>query len=379
MKHKRMTIAAGCLLLTLGLFVGCGGQAGEKEYEKGLKAWKQGDLVQARTLLEKASGRLSGEARKAAAYNDLGLILWQLGETETAAEAFTSACDLSETVTSARLNLATALFHCGRYDEAKISLRMFMGQFPENKDALALQSLIAAEKRDWAQAARVMADAVSADPGDPAAQNALALAELHHKQNSTTAINRLKQIASQHPDYAPARYNLAVIYDQWLNDTAKALPHYQAYLEKAGAEGTHVEVAQQAVARINRGGASAGSMNEAEASKYFTDGYRLLNEKKYTESIIQFRKAVSADPRHKNSYYNMGMAYYSLKKYDESSKALRNAVRIDPQFADARYVLVLSQITLKNWDVAEREAKALQAVDATRGKQMLDYISQSRN
>ncbi|MBN2164380.1 MAG: tetratricopeptide repeat protein [Pontiellaceae bacterium] len=378
MKNKRMILATGTLLIALGMFVGCGGQAGEKEYEKALKAWRQGDLVQARTLLEKATTRLSGDARKSSAYNDLGLVLWKLDEPNEAAQAFSSACDLSESVTHARLNLARALFQSGDIDNARISLRMFTGEFPEDKDALALQSLIAAEKRDWAQSVRVMSDAVEKDPDDPAARNALVLAELNHDQDSAQAIRKLQLIISRNPDYAPAVYNLAMIYDQWENDASKAVTAYRNYISKADEAAPHVETAKQAIARMTQTGGSTNVGAEA-AANYFREGARLLNEKKFAESITAFSQAVNADPRHKNSYYNMALAYYSLRKFNDSASAARGALRIDSGFADARYMLVLSYVQLKNWDAAEREAKTLQGVDSTRGSEMLDYISKSRN
>ena len=210
-----MILSAG-VVLTLALFVGCGERSGEKEYNKAVAAWKAGDLVRARTLFEKSIRKTSGSEKKSVALNQLGLILWELGETEAAADTFSTSCNLTESLTGANLNMAIALFHAGRADEAEVALNNVLGNNPKNETALAMLGLIEMQKRNWARASAELTKTVKQNPNSPAGQNALALAELHTHQNSSTAVQRLKQIISAYPDYAPAIYNLAAINDQWL-------------------------------------------------------------------------------------------------------------------------------------------------------------------
>ncbi len=377
MNKNRIVIVGTATALLLAVFAGCSGDAGEKEYNKAMKAWKKGDLVQARTLFEKATGRLSGNARKSEAYNDLGRVLWQMEEPQAAAVAFDEACTLSEAISDAWLNLALAQFHTGDLDGATKSLSLYLGEYPDSQTAISLQSLVAAKKKNWDQSSRLIAQVIQRNPSDPATQNMLALAELNRGQSSDQVIALLKSIMEADPGYTPAIYNLAVIYDQWRQDKASALHYYTAYTEKAGQSGTHMADAQKAIERLSTA-PDTPEVDMAQAVKFMTEGARLHEAKKYTEAIEQFRKAIEINPGQKNAYYNMGLAYYSLQEFDEAVQSCQSAINIDPGFANARYMLALSYLQQKKWAYAEREAKALAELDAKRGEELLAYIKKSR-
>ena len=381
MKNKKMmTVAAsGCLILVM--FAGCGARSGEKEYNKAVEAWKDGDLVRARTLFEKSIRKTSGNEKKSVALNQLGLILWELGEAEAAAEVFSKSCNLTDSLTGANLNQGIALFHAGRTDEAEVALNNVLGDNPKNETALAVLGMIEMQKRNWAGAAQELSKTVNLNPRSPAGHNALALAELHQHQNSEAAVKRLKQLVSAFPDYAPAAYNLAVIYDQWLNNASAAKSWYQQYLKVAGESGTHTGDAEKAIERLSNSGSRPTPTvtgNPDAAVRFMTEGARLHAAQKYTDAVSQFQKAIQADPSQKNAYYNMCLAYYALGKYADAASACNGALRVDPQFADARYMSSLSYFQLKQWDDAEREAKALSKVDPKRGEDMLKHIANAR-
>ncbi|MEA2069508.1 MAG: tetratricopeptide repeat protein [Verrucomicrobiota bacterium] len=370
MKNKKAFLVTGCLLATLLMFIGCGERAGEKEYGKAMAAWKAGELVQAQSLLEKSIRKTSGNEKKSIAWNQLGLILWNLGKTAEAAEAFNESCVLSESLTGANLNLGIALFHANRFDEAEVALNNVIGENAKNQTALAMLGLISAQKQDWTDASKALAEAVKANPQNPAGQNALALAELQH--NSNTAIQRLKQLVSAYPDYAPAAYNLAVIHEQKLGSKSAALDWYRQYLQRAGTDGSHVAAATQAIARLD---ATPATKSNPDAAKgYMTEGSALLAAKKFNAAISQFEQAIETDPSQKFAHYNLGYAYFNLDKHNEAAKAFVSALKLDPRYADARYMLSYSYFQLRKWKDAEREAKELVKVDKVRGEQMLNYI-----
>jgi tetratricopeptide (TPR) repeat protein len=367
----------------LATFVGCGGRSGEKEYNKATEAWKDGDLVRARTHFEKAIRKMSGSENKSVAENKLGLVLWQLGEVDAAAEAFNESCALSESLTGANLNLGIALYHAGRLDEAEVALNNVLGDNPKNETALSMLGLMAAQKRDWAGASKTISRAVAAKPSNPAAQNALVLTELNSNRDTDLAISRLNKVVSAYPDYAPAAYNLAVIYDHWIGDQTAATGWYQEYLRKSGSDGSHVEAARQAIARLGGQTATgpdtaAQQTDPAAAARYMAEGAKRHQEQKYTDAIEQYRKALDADPMQKNAYYNMGLAYYALKKYPETEQACLRALKVDPGFVDAQYMLALAYVQQGKWNDAEREANILAGLDATRGDEMLKYITSAR-
>jgi tetratricopeptide (TPR) repeat protein len=379
MKNKNVMLTAGGLMLTLVMFIGCGEKAGQKEYEKAMAAWKKGDLVRARSLLEKSIRKTSGNEKKSVVWNQLGLVLWKLGEAQAAADAFGKSCNLTESFTGANLNHGVALYQSGKYEEAEVALNNVIGEDPKNQTALATLGLIQMQKRDWAGATRELSKTVVVNPRDPGSQNALALAELHQNRNGNAAITRLKQLLAAHPDYAPALYNLGVIYDQWLNNRSEAMDAYKRYLRLVGPEGARAKEATAALTRLGEGGSvPAPKTDPAAAARFIAEGSRLYAAKDYKGAADQYLKAAQADPTQKNAHYNLSLAQYALKNYPAAVQACNEALNMDPDYADARYMLSLSYFQLRKWNDAEREAKTLQKVDAKRGGDMLKHIESAR-
>ena len=377
MKNKKAYFTAAGVAAALLMFIGCGERTGEKDYNKAMDAWQSGELARAEGLMENAIRKTPGNEKKSVAWNQLGLILWELGKVEEAAEAFNESCALAESLSGANLNLGVSLYHAGRYDEAEVALNNVLGEDPKNPTALAMLGMIAAQKQDWVDAARALGSAANVNPRDPAGINAYALAEL--SQNRASAVNRLKSLVSTYPDYAPAAYNLGMIHEQILRDPQAALGWYRQYLQKAGTTGSHVEAANQAIARLTGEGQPARPKTDPVAAKRFTaEGVKQLTAGKYNAAITNFEQAIAADPNQKESHYNMGYAYFQLKKYDQAAAAFQNAIKIDPAYADARYNLAFAYCQQRNWRDAERQAKELVKLDKTRGEQMLNYISENR-
>lgn len=383
MKKASLTIFFGGFLFLLALFSGCGDRSGEKEFNQAMKLAESGDLVRAQGQLEKAVRKLSDRERKAIAENELGIVLWKLGKKDQALESFSESCSLSGEITGANENLAIALCQAGRLDEAEFELTKILNEQPKNPTALLYLGIVQMERRNWAGAAKEIAKEVRANPKSPAAQNALALAELHQRQ-AETAIQRLKQLLAASPGYAPAAYNLAAIYDQWMHNSAAAIGWYRQYLEKSGGQGAFADRARQAIARLGGGGkpssptAKAGADKTERAARYVSEGVKLYSAKKYDEAADRCRRAVALDPASKRAQYNLGLCLYALGNYAPAARAFDAAVKIDPRFADARYMLALTLAKQTKWDDAEREAKALKQLDPTRGKSLLEYISKVR-
>lgn len=384
MNNKNLMILSGGLFVMFAMFSGCGERSGEKEYGKAMESWRGGDLVRARTLLEKSIRKSSGNEKKSVAYNQLGVILWQLKETDAAIEAFGKSCNLTEEQTGANVNMGVALLQAGRLDEAEVVLNNVLGDNPKNATALATMGLLEMRRKNWNKASQNVAGALRTQPRDPASQNAQALIELHATGNSDAAISRLKQLLAAYPEYAPPAYNLATIYDQWQNNAVVAQLWYNQYLQKAGENGSHADGAKKAMARL----AASGSQNSATtpnkpdpqtAARFIAEGSKLHGAGKFSEAVRQYGLALQADPSQKTAYYNMGLSHYELKQYAEAAQACRNAIKLDSSFADARYMLALSCVQQQNWPEAEREIEALKRVDPTKAAIVQKYLSSVRN
>jgi tetratricopeptide (TPR) repeat protein len=383
MNNKKIVALGGGLLVMLTLFFGCGEHAGEKEYNKAVASWKDGDYSRAQGQMEKAIRKLADKEKKAVANNELGIILWNLDKQELAVEKFKESCRLTGELTGANLNLGIALFYVGQLEQAEFEFTKILSEQPDNATVRAFIGLIHMEQKNWASAAEVVSSGLKSNPSDPAGQNALALTELHLGENSASAINRLKQTITVYPDYAPAAYNLAVIYDQWLSNKSAALSWYKQYLGKAGTEGEFSDVATKAITRLE--GTSTNSSDSAikktypeAAAEYIAQGSKLHTEKKYREAIALYTKAVQADSSQKTAYYNMGLSHYELKNYKEATASYNQALELDNNFSNARYMLSLSYAKQSKWKDAEREAKILKDSAPAQGTAMLKYISDMR-
>lgn len=384
MKNKKLLVIGGGTLLLITMFFGCGERSGEKEYNKAMASWRGGDLVRAQGQLEKAIRKLSGHEKKSVANNQLGIILWNLDKPDQAIAVFSESCRLAEQLTGANQNLGLALYHAGELEQAEFELTKILNEQPTNSIVRSALGMIKMQKKDWKSAAKEIASNLRTNPNNPAGQNALALTELHMNKNSDVAVKRLKQLVSAYPDYAPAAYNLAVIYDQWLPNNSAARGWYKQYLQKAGAEGAHADIAQQAIARL--GGKVETTRRSPKkqtypgaASKYITEGSKLHADKNYSEAVKLYEMAIQADPSQMTAYYNLSLSLYELKQYSKAAKACKDALNLDSGFANARYMLALSYAQQRKWNDAEREANILKQADVVRGESLLKYISAARN
>ena len=77
--------------------------------------------------------------------------------------------------------------------------------------------------------------------------------------------------------------------------------------------------------------------DEFTANEYFGRGNKLYDEKKYTEAIDEFSKAIQLDPHYKQAYTNRGVAYHDLKKDDEAFRDYNKAIQFDPNNKQAYY------------------------------------------
>lgn len=379
MKKKNLLIAGSGLCLLLTLFIGCGEQRGQKEYNKALASWKSGHLSRAQGQMQKAIRKLSDKEQKAVANNQLGIILWTLGKKEESVEKFGESCRLTGETSGANLNYGIALYQTGQLDPAMIELTQILNEEPRNATAHTFMGLIHIQQKEWQKAMTALSMGLKDNPSNPAGQNALALAQLHLNSSSDAAVARLKQIVAAYPDYTPAAYNLAMIYDLWLNDPPTALGWYRQYLQKAESGSAQANQANEAIARLEQPSSeNKGQPPRAVTEPYIAAGSKLHTAEKYTQAIVQYKKAIQADPSQAKAHYYLGLSYYELKKYPESIRAYIEALKINPDDPDARYMLVLAYGKQGKWSDAEREAKALKQVNPKRGEAMLKYVSETR-
>ena len=361
-------------LSLLGLFLfllGCGDPSGQKEYAKAESLARRGELVRAQGEYKKAIRKLAQNEEKAKANNQLALLLWELGKNEEAIQHFKEACRLSNRLSTANQNLAIALFQTQKEAAAELEFRQILNENPEDATALFYLGLIQMHKKKNSAAISFFSKAQPIQ--HPEIQTALALATFKNTPHPGSALNQLKKVLSAFPNYLPAAYNLAVLYEQSLHQPESAKKYYTYYLNRGKKTAPKTKEVQEALARLQ--GSNNGSTS---AASYLAQGSRFYAAGKYREAVHQFEQALQLDPSSKTAYYNLGLSHYALKNYPSAAQAYQNALKQDPSFADARYMLALTYSQQCRWNDAKRETAILKKSDPKRASTLEKYITQNQ-
>ncbi len=90
------------------------------------------------------------------------------------------------------------------------------------------------------------------------------------------------------------------------------------------------------------------------SSLYNLLGSVLAANKKKTEALEQFQKAISADPDFSYPHSNIGNIFFMEKDFSQAEKAYLEAIRINPNHADAYNNIGILYKTQKQTDAAIR-------------------------
>jgi tetratricopeptide (TPR) repeat protein len=219
-------------VLVAVLFFGCGRKPGEKLYTDALAEWEAGNLVHARALLEKSIRRRAGSNDNADAYNRLGLLLWEMGNIDGAIDAFNESGRIDSGQYGPLCNLGVALSAKNDVEAAERAFREAALLQPDDPRPLAYAGVAYLKNEKWEDAGRNLRRALSRTPNDPQLQTLLAISELHTR-GTDVALRRLQAVVREHPDYAPAIFNVASIHLHWLQKPAIAKHAFELFLEKS--------------------------------------------------------------------------------------------------------------------------------------------------
>lgn len=334
-------------VLIAALFFGCDRKPGEAIYYEALAQWDAGNLVRARTLLEKSIRRRTGSRDNADAFNRLGLLLWEMDEPQNAAEAFNESLRVDPGQFAVLCNLGVALSAVNDLAGAERAFREAALLKPENPRPLAFAGVVYAGNKKWEDAVRNLHKALDRTPNDPKLQTAMALAELHTR-SAQPAVNRLRTVAKNNPDYAPALFNLGAIYSYRMGRTADAKTWYERYMQKASGidafsafARTRIKTLQQSSSTPKIAYTPPESRDRKTAQQKFKQAVALHRAGKTTDAIRQYIRTVETDDSYERAFYNLGLAYYADGQMPLAGEAFAKAVQLNPAYAEARYNLAL--------------------------------------
>lgn len=115
------------------------------------------------------------------------------------------------------------------FDSAESIFKRFNSQYPVKSGGHANLALISLKQGDIENALLSADQAIALNPDNAAAHNLKGLINLEQGQIKTARDNFSTAIDIK-PDYSNAHYNLALVYDIYLQDIARAIEHYSSYL-----------------------------------------------------------------------------------------------------------------------------------------------------
>lgn len=125
---------------------------------------------------------------------------------------------------------ATALLNRDNIKEAKEMFLSLTKDRPELAGPYANLAIIALKEKEPEKAIELVGQALRKNPNLPEALNMMAYLE-QIKGNIRSAENYYKRAIDNNANYSLAHYNLALLYDVYLQDIESAIAHYERYME----------------------------------------------------------------------------------------------------------------------------------------------------
>lgn len=123
---------------------------------------------------------------------------------------------------------ALGLMSNGKDDEALGVLKTVAGKAPQFSGPLVNEGLIYLRQQKYADAEKVLQDAIKVNALNPFAFNLLGVA-LREQGKFAAAKTAYESALALDPNYAKAHFNLGVLADLYMQDLPLALSHYQSY------------------------------------------------------------------------------------------------------------------------------------------------------
>jgi tetratricopeptide (TPR) repeat protein len=285
-------------------------------YDKGFKAWADGDLQTAKTAFREAT---SQDPKAASAYYSLGCVLERLGDNSGAQQAFRQAFSAKSDYELAMGAYALNLAHTGHQGEADTFLTDKHHKFPNSARVETYLAEVKSLEKDSAGAQQLAQDALRMDPNY---KDAMVVIARDHYRNGRTELAKyaLQAVLEGFGQASPARdpgnaeaLLLRGLIEREAGQRIAALKDFDAARSKRPdlVEAT-VQVAAMKL--------EAGNAQEAQP---------LL------ESAVKYA------PQNALAHMNLGDCYRLLSRWADAKKELDTALSFDSTLAAAHYALGL--------------------------------------
>ncbi len=102
--------------------------------------------------------------------------------------------------------------------------------------------------------------------------------------------------------------------------------------------------------------------NGITKENFFSEGVKLFNEKKFTESKFKFEQDIVFNPKSENSYLYLAKIFKKRENDELQEQNLNTVILINPKNEEALYLLTLLNIKKSDYEESDKLIKKFNKV-----------------
>ena len=305
----------------------------------GLEHQCAGRLPQAEAIYREVLG---SDPVNADALHLLGMVAFQCGRLELAADYIGQAIRVNSQISPFHNNLGNVLRQLSRLDEAVRSYEEALRLAPGSIEAHINLGNALQDQGRFAEAAQACRQALALMPGSVEAHNNLGNALLGLRRTSE-ALAEFDRALELNPDYAEAWVNRAAALKELEQLEEAEASCREAIRRRPGLAPAHSNLAavQLQQERLEEAEASCREALRIEesAEAYSNLAGVYLKRKKFEEAETHALRALALNPRDAGAQANRAGALHGMGRLEEAMEVFRLAIELDPRHATAHYGL----------------------------------------
>jgi len=295
------------------------------------------------------------------AYNNRGVALQGLKKFDAALASFDRALKIDRRCAEAHMNRGMVLEEMGQFDAALASHDLAINIKPDYAEAYSNRGVTLHRLGQLREAIASYETAIGLYPNYTEAINNCGNTFRDLGQTEAALACYEKAIAI-FPDYAEAYNNKGLIlqelkkFDAALSSYDRAISIKPDYAEAHSNRGTLMKDFKRLDEAISCYQKAIGLKTDY-AEAYNNLGNALKELGSYEEALVVYEKALAIKPDYSEAYSNRGTLFMELKKIDKALESYGQAIFFDPKYADAYWnkslALLCSGDLGSGWDLYE--------------------------
>ena len=307
----------------------------------------------------------------------------QLGDFDEAIKYCQLVVELGDDPITANLNLGLFCMNAGRDGEALTAYREVLEIDSSNSQALNNLGTLYERSGQVQQARNSYESALQFDP-----ELAMAHFNLARLQMGTGALDSAllsyQKTLEFDPEYVPAYYRISQIYqmtgavDQAVS-TLETLIKMQPELKEAQLELKKLTMQQeQPGVSVQMPPRTDKSDQSTDPRYFYNQAIMLIQKEKYSEAIVDFKRALSLKPDYVNALIGLGAMYQNLNEFESAIQQYKKVLSLDPEHSGTHNNLAIVYYSVKQYKLAIEHADKAKALGFKVQQAFMDALSKHR-